>query len=255
MRSRDHRLRTFLLCLLAGLLLWPGPAASARQPAPPPIDDRDVAQAVERVRADPNLSGTRTVRTLRWRSSEQTRSPTAAWLRDLFGVFAESGRLLMWVGIIGLGVLLALYLVRMLPGQLAAAGNTPDRVTPTHVRDLDIRPESLPEDVGAAARTLWDAGQRRAALALLYRGLLSRLAHTYRVPIRDSSTEGDCLSLASSRVEPSTFAYAHRLVGAWQQSVYGGLEADTAVVHDLCAGFGPTLDPRARPAAAAGGRV
>ena len=70
-------------------------------------------------------------------------------------------------------------------------------VAPTHVRDLDIRPESLPDDIGAAARALWDRGEHRAALALLYRGLLSRLAHVHRLPIRDSSTEGDCLALAA----------------------------------------------------------
>ena len=43
-------------------------------------------------------------------------------------------------------------------------------VAPSHVRDLDIRPESLPDDVGAAALALWQRGEQRAALALLYRG-------------------------------------------------------------------------------------
>ncbi len=50
---------------------------------------------------------------------------------------------------------------------------------PSHVRELDIRPESLPDDIGAAVRALWLAGERRAALSLLYRGTLSRLVHSY----------------------------------------------------------------------------
>jgi hypothetical protein len=113
---------------------------------------------------------------------------------------------------------------------------------PTHVRDLDIRPESLPSDIGAAARQLWDSGEHRAALALLYRGLLSRLAHVHKVPIRDSTTEGDCLSLAVQHVDETRHAYVAQLVRTWQRAVYGGAEPDTATVHALCDAFGRTLD-------------
>ena len=108
---------------------------------------------------------------------------------------------------------------------------------PTHVQDLDIRPESLPPDIGAAARELWDRGEQRAALALLYRGLLSRLAHVYEVPIRDSSTEGDCLTLAARKLDAGRLDYATRLVRTWQRAIYGGLSIDDALVHELCAHF------------------
>ena len=56
-------------------------------------------------------------------------------------------------------------------------------------------PRSLPADIGAAARALWDRGERRAALALLYRGLLSRLVHVHRLPIRDSRPKATALRL------------------------------------------------------------
>ena len=113
---------------------------------------------------------------------------------------------------------------------------------PTHVRNLDIRPESLPPNVGAAAKKLWERGDHRAALSLLYRGLLSRLTHVHRVPILDSSTEGDCLSLLPGRVAPKTGDYATRLVDAWRGFVYGGAEAETPAVHALCDGFSAALD-------------
>src|SRR6185295_7845985 len=100
---------------------------------------------------------------------------------------------------------------------------------PTHVRDLDIRPETLPPDIGAAARALWDAGDRRAALALLYRGLLSRLIHVHRLPIRDSSTEGDCLELAARHLTDTRRQYAAALIRAWQRFVYGGEEIQTTL--------------------------
>jgi hypothetical protein len=66
----------------------------------------------------------------------------------------------------------------------------------TEVGGLDIRPESLPNDVSASARELWKNGQQRAAIALLYRATLSRLVNTYGMQISQGATENDCLRLA-----------------------------------------------------------
>src|SRR5262249_10543529 len=114
---------------------------------------------------------------------------------------------------------------------------------PTHVRDLDIRPESLPDDVGAASRALWDRGEHRPALALLYRGCLSRLAHVHEVPIRDSTTEGECVVLAAGHLSPGAAAYVAQLVRIWQRAVYRGEEPSAEVMYSLCDGFGGALDP------------
>ena len=46
----------------------------------------------------------------------------------------------------------------------------------------------------------------------------------YEVPIRDSSTEGDCLMLAARVLETRRTDYATRLVRTWQRAIYGGLE-------------------------------
>lgn len=66
----------------------------------------------------------------------------------------------------------------------------------TEVGGLDIRPESLPEDVAASALALWTAGQQRAAIALLYRATLSRLVNDDNLHISQGATENDCLRLA-----------------------------------------------------------
>ena len=110
------------------------------------------------------------------------------------------------------------------------------------MQDLDIRPESLPPDIGAAARALWERGEHRAALALLYRGMLSRLAHVHEVPIRDSSTEGDCLALAARKLDAARVAYVTQLVRTWQRVMYGGMSIEDGVAHELFAGFAQNLD-------------
>jgi hypothetical protein len=112
---------------------------------------------------------------------------------------------------------------------------------PAFVRGLDIRPQSLPEDIGTAALTLWRAGEPRAALALLYRGLLSRAVHAHRVPIRDSSTEGDCLRLCAGQFAAATQEYALQLVRTWELAVYRGQLPEETQVAALCAGFAAAL--------------
>jgi hypothetical protein len=151
----------------------------------------------------------------------------------LFAWLGESTRLLIWIAAGGLAGLLVVYLTRVVGTRLAASEDD-TFVIPTHVRDLDIRPETLPADIGAAARQLWERGEQRAALALLYRGMLSRLAHVHGVPIRDSSTEGDCLALATAHLPEDRSEYLGRLVRLWQRFGYGRENVESGAVYRLC---------------------
>ena len=54
-------------------------------------------------------------------------------------------------------------------------------VAPTQLFGLDVAPEKLPADIAGEAERLWQTDPR-AALALLYRGLLSRLLHDFQLP-------------------------------------------------------------------------
>jgi hypothetical protein len=237
------RSRADVAALVLIALLSAAPAAASTA-----LTDAEVAAAVEKVKADPNLGSEKTVTTLEWRDSNKPRNPPKerdwgwlSWLGDFFGWVAQGSRVLVWVVLAALAAWLVTFIVRMFLSN--ASGIRGSRfVAPTHVQDLDIRPESLPPDIGAAARALWDGGDQRAALALLYRGLLSRLAHVHEVPIRDSSTEGDCLALAARKLDAARVEYATQLVRTWQRAIYGGLTIDSATVHALCAGFARHLD-------------
>jgi hypothetical protein len=174
------------------------------------------------------------------------------WVASLFVWLSQFVRMLLWLIAAVLAALLAIYLIRLVRrrGLPSTAGKF---IAPSHVRDLDIRPESLPDDIGGAARVLWDRGEQRAALALLYRGLLSRLVHVHGVPIRDSSTEGDCLALARAHLNEERNLYAANLVRVWLRAVYGAEQIDTSQVHGLCDGFAATLDAKAEPTGFAAG--
>jgi hypothetical protein len=261
-----RELRTVLLTLVLGLL-WALdahgaaakqlPVAAGQAPTPAQVDE-----AVAAVKTDPNLAPERKVKTLRWASKPRESSGKwPAWLSGIIGLFkwvgalfgwlAQSARVVVWIIAAVLVGLLLVYITRLVRSR--GLPHTEGKfVAPSHVRDLDIRPESLPEDIGGTARALWDRGEHRAALALLYRGLLSRLVHVHRVPIRDSSTEGDCLALAKPLLNDERYLYASNLVRVWLRAVYGGEEVATSQVHALCEGFAVTLDAKAEDPAGFG---
>ena len=259
---------------LAAVLAVMVAAGADATPAATPASRLDVTAidaAVKTLREDPNLSGEKTERVLRWKDAkkkERKLDSTPAWLKWLEGFFAwlnEAGRVLVWV-LGGIAVVLVLLAVKR---WLDVRGDALLRARldlPTHVRDLDIRPESLPDDVGAAAWQRWRAATdweaRRAALSLLYRGALSRLVHVHGVPIRGSSTEGECVTLARvafARTGDETAAerarYVGQLVEVWQRAVYGLRAPSDNTVQALCLQFGSALnatrtDVVARPSSA-----
>ncbi len=219
------------------------PPAKGASPTP-----AQVAEAIQTVRRDPNLLTVRKERTLKWASEQQSSGSEppsiGRWIIELFRWIADSTRVLLWISAAILAGMLVVYLVRI----ARTSGRLQKRerfvAPPSYVRDLDIRPESLPADIGAAARALWDAGEHRSALALLYRGLLSRLVHVHGVPIRDSSTEGDCLALIAGRLSETSAAFASGLVRVWQHAVYGREDIPTSEIHAICSGFGSALGAR-----------
>jgi hypothetical protein len=227
-------------------------SAFAQVSADPPSRE-EVRKALDKVANDPNLAPERKVRMLRFAESEPEAEDDswwgsllkalARWVRGLFVWLAESGRYVVWVLGAILAAWLAFYLVRLVRGR----GLPKPRAKvapPTHVRDLDIRPETLPDDIGAEALRLFSEGEQRAALALLYRALLSRLAHDHDVPIRASSTEGECLTLARPRLTADSARYAARLVDVWQAAVYGARPPARSAVERLCGDFAAALDRR-----------
>lgn len=248
-------------CTLVGLPAETRAESTVEADGRRPVTESEIDASIEKVRQDPNLSDSSKIRTLRWLGEEKKKEEKETgstwlkrlmnWIGSLFSVLVGSGRVLFWLLLAALLGVLLVYLWR-LGRSLGLADRAVRLQAPSFVRDLDIRPESLPDDIGAAARRLWDEGDRRGALALLYRGLLSRLVHVYRVPIKDSSTEGDCIALASQHLDSEECKlYVSSLVRVWQRAVYGGEVIPTESVYALCDGFAQAMDAPAAAAEAA----
>lgn len=238
--------RSLAACVLGCCVLlgqsFPAVAAQGQEPT-----DAAIQSAVTELRSDENLGGKQTIRHLRWVNSApdatDVKNPLLEWFVRLFDAIAGYGRLIAWIAgstVIAGSVIWAIRFFGRLQPSLAA--DTP--VLPTHVSNLDIRPQGLPADIGAAALQMWNEGQHRAALSLLYRGALSRLVNQYAVRIHSSSTEGECIEAAARSVHHDTLAYFRDLVAVWLRATYAGeLPAEQSIAL-LCRNFAATMDAR-----------
>jgi hypothetical protein len=109
----------------------------------------------------------------------------------------------------------------------------------TEVGGLDIREESLPADVAAAVRALWQQGQQRAALALLYRATLSRMVSRQSLALHHGATEGECLARARSAhaagtLDSASLALADQATTLWLNAAYGARWPAAETVGALC---------------------
>jgi hypothetical protein len=217
------------------------PAASSAAPAEGPLSHDEIREAVTKVAGDSNLAGRQKSRELRWRQPQAPPANTPSWAAGFFGFLAQSRSVLFWVAGAAAAVSAAIGLIRWLRALPPAIEPSP-AARARSVGGLDIDPDSLPEDIGAAALALLEAQRMREALSLLYRGALSRAVHRYGVLIGESYTESEALRAVNANLDPDRAAYVADLVGVRQRTVYAGETAARETLERLCHGFAPSLD-------------
>jgi hypothetical protein len=163
------------------------------------------------------------------------RSGDGGWLRELGIMLAGIMRVLFWVAAGGVLAYAIWWAMRMLPrvrSPLAEAYRPP-----ASLFGMDIAPEKLPADIGAAAAALARAGRLREALGLLYRGALSDLVHRRGVELLASHTELEALQLATKRLDFDRSAYLQTLVRTWRECAYSRRAPGQPEVEHLAAGY------------------
>ena len=254
MRSRA---KAVALAVLIGLLSPPAPAddavasasaADAVASAPPTntaISPASLEAAVARLRLDPNLGGQTKIRTLRWVTKSQPRPPPTSpnWIIGMFNYVGQFGGLLLWIAGAGAAAFAAVWIFRLLKSVEPRAAPTQPDADDRRVLDLDIRPDSLPGDVSAAAIELLRAGRLRDALSLLYRASLSSAVHRYGVALGTHQTEREVLRTVKGVLDEGRARYFAELVALRQRVVYAGEAMTEDAVLPLCSGFSAYFDP------------
>jgi len=102
---------------------------------------------------------------------------------------------------------------------------------------LDVREESLPDDIAGEALALYKQQNYRAALALLYRATLAYLVKNDDFNLAQGATEGDCLDwLRKKRAGTSNdeVNYFVDLTKAWQLTAYAHRFISEKEMEQLC---------------------
>ncbi|WP_313056057.1 DUF4129 domain-containing protein [Pseudomonas lopnurensis] len=265
-RLRQRLLGALPILLLAcSLLLWPADKAAWAAPAPPP-DATQAGPEAERLRNQP-LTGEAARQRIgelldqppfqqretvtRWRFGDTTDEQQPGALARLLETLLQGGKL--WQGLEKLAQLLEILLWTALALVIALllwryrewlrtfgvrlrrpASQLPP--LPKRLFGLDVTPEHLPADIAAEAERLWQEHPREA-LGLLYRGLLSRLLHDFRLPLKAAHTEGEILQLVRQLERAELSRFAQTLTRHWQDQAYGHRNAPAATRDELCAGW------------------
>jgi hypothetical protein len=211
-----------------------------------PITSDEIQAAAAKLRADPDLGVEHKVRSLRWTQSSAPNRPQTPppWLEGLFEYLGQTGSVLIWVAGAIAAAIAVIWAYRTFKARTPVL-ETISAPTVTRVGEMDIRPESLPDDIGTAALALAEAGKTREALSLLYRGALSRAVHRFGVSIGESYTEGEALRAVGKRLDTARVSYFTDLVGTWRRAVYAGERMTADRVRPLCRGFRAALDAAA----------
>lgn len=237
-RRMASRLTTAAAVLIVGLVCL----ASSTQAAAP-VEDK-AARTVEKVLKHPDFE-VHKIKTQRWvpeldpeevkkkrEDKERSRDGSGLFsmIANLMGLSAQG---LFYLGVGLLVGWLVYYLVRNRHLFISRGGSTKS-AAPKVIMGMNITRESLPDDIVAAARAAWAAGDFKEALGLLYRGSLSWLVTRRRVPITDSDTEDDCLRHVLTAGEQNEASYFKQLTGAWVQVAYAVVPVSDAEMGALC---------------------
>ncbi|MEM6533768.1 MAG: DUF4129 domain-containing protein [Myxococcota bacterium] len=209
--------RAMVTSVLLGALVLPMSADATE-----PVDPQD---AVRKVLSGPEFSDYE--EDYEWQfkredadadnSEAYTESNAPSLLENIGKAFAK---LLFWLGVavaivVVAVVLRALWRIRESSREIHRGAAS----APATLFGLDVRRESLPDDIVGAARVAW-ANDPRLALSLLYRGALGYLIHRRGFRISEAATEGECAALVRRKQSDLSEDF-DLLTQTWTRLAYG----------------------------------
>jgi hypothetical protein len=221
--------------VFCGALFLGMPTLAQSTPQAPQQSADTPAKVIKEVLADPEFGTDREVSRLvpRFKVNDPEDKSDWRFLFKLGEVIANLAQVLVWVAAGIVVILLVRAALRYAGWRRSQSGE--EYIPPAALFGLDLRPQSLPDDVSAAALALARAGQLREALSLLYRGALSALVHLQKVELAEGDTEEDCLQAAHPVLRGEGWRYFGELIDAWRSTAYAKRLPPPARIEQLCA--------------------
>jgi len=214
------------------------------------IDRTQAQESIKAVLQQSEFSRKEMQRTLKADEPKEDEEPSTFWKKlfkflDNFEGFVAAASLLeilLWLAVLALIGFVFFRYRHWLAAQFVRIKPTPTpKAKPVTLFGMDVTRESLPEDISTNALKLLQAGDMRAALALLYRASLFHLVHS-GVDIHDGHTERECAELmrehfAKNSAAQTRVTYFVALTREWQRLAYGHLLPTAEKAQYLCANW------------------
>jgi hypothetical protein len=208
------------------------------------------AAKIQEVMALEELNNRRKIKTWQARDPKVKADKSPKLSESVIQLISTFLKTVLWIAVI-VGIALALIYHKKILALLGASRlKQKPKVAPDVLFGLDIRPESLPDDIAGAARELWQQGYTREALSLLYRGALVILTHGMQLEVHASHTEGDILKLSKPVLDTEHFNYLRQLTRHWQTIAYAHRTPSNEELEPLFAGWSEFQQPPAKLALA-----
>lgn len=193
-------------------------------------EDEDPRRFAEAITSDPKYGGEVTIERwqlrpelLEWLEEEPDEAtapnPPSPLLLAIAWTLLQLSEMGLWLL---LGIVLLVVVIAAVRRWPTAGRRSPEvgADAPETLFGLDLRAETLPDDIPGTAESMWRSGDPAGALGLLYRGSLARLTDE-GVSLAESFTEDDCLRAAGAALEPERHDYFAGLTRVWQLAAYG----------------------------------
>lgn len=232
-----------MLGILSGSVLLPTHALAATNNAAPAATRQDtpekLKQQIASVLQQPEFQTHKVEQHWKYtgqRSQAKQDGDQSAWLKFIASLVPNVAHIfewLLWLLLAAIVGWLILNHKRWLGWLRINPASTPIQPAPT-MFGLDIQPESLPDNISQTAWKLWQEGQQRLALSLLYRGALAYWIAREKIALGANATEGDCMRLFRAGSKRETGDYFCRLTLAWQNTAYAGRQPPSEEMQQLC---------------------
>ena len=168
-----------------------------------------------------------------WRFKEPQSTRSGTFLLPNLAQWLE---LMLWIIVAAVViVLLWWFYKRFDPNALRLPGKESAAAAPIIIQGQEITPESFDQNAAQQALSLWQSGQQRAALSLLYRATLAGLLRYQQIDFGRSTTELECLQKASQQLGDSPLVnLLKQVTHSWQMIAYAHRQPADEQMEALC---------------------
>ncbi len=189
-------------------------------------------QQIEEIMKTREFKNTRTVKRLKKTENTKKSSSNSNYSGSALVGLAQVCKILIIAALIaGIMLLIVRFIKTKQPMLDVKQVDNPESPI---IMGMETTPESLPTAVIKLVKELWESGDHRAALALLYRATLVKLITNFKISISNGATEGDCLIAVSDIKRKEHVNFFTKLSQIWCMLAYAKQQPDELTFKSIC---------------------